>query len=456
VATVTEVAHYLRLLFAKLGVQHCPACDAPIRPQTRRQILDHLRAEFGGARLTLLAPVVRGRKGYHKEVLIGARKLRLKEARIDGRRLALAQVPLLDRYREHDIDLVVATLAANAAALEESLERALRLGGGAVVALANGTERLYSERLFCPACDTGFPPLDPRLFSFNSRQGACPACDGAGVREEVDPTAVVDQRRSLEGGALLPLERPELRAEKRRLLRTLAAAGVPLDRPVAKLGARQRRAILDGNDRALAVLRQRLEAGDGGDLGAFTTERPCEACGGERLNPRARAVRLNGHRIAEFTRLAVTDAERAVRALRFGTGDAAIADGALKEILPRLGFLGRVGLGYLTLDRRAPRDTGRHAGLADRPLSRGGTPAPGPRPLARRPGTPHGARRFPSQPQGHRRQRAARRLDLRDRRLRLREVDARARRPVCRRAPRPRPPCRQRRRPPRPHRRRAP
>src|SRR5437773_10474017 len=125
VATVTEVAHYLRLLFAKLGVQHCPACDAPIRPQSRRQILDRLRAEFGGARLTLLAPVVRGRKGYHKEVLIGASKLRLKEARIDGRRLVLAQVPLLDRYREHDIDLVVATLAADAAAFAAALHRAL-------------------------------------------------------------------------------------------------------------------------------------------------------------------------------------------------------------------------------------------------------------------------------------------------------------------------------------------
>src|SRR5439155_1250024 len=123
----------------------------------------------------------------------------------------------------------------------------------------------------------------------------------------------------------------------------------------------QRRAILDGNDRALAVLRQRLEAGDGSDLGAFTTERPCEACGGERLNPRARAVRLNGQRIAEFTRLAVADAERAVRALRFDTRDAAIAEGALKEILPRLGFLGQVGLGYLTLDRRADTLSGGEA-----------------------------------------------------------------------------------------------
>src|SRR5256886_7271425 len=205
VATVTEVAHYLRLLFAKLGVQHCPSCDAPIRPQTRRQILDHVRAEFGATRITLLAPVVRGRKGYHKEVLLGARKLRLKEARIDGRRLALADVPLLDRYREHDIDLVVATLAADPAAFEESLDRALRLGGGAVVALADGSERLYSERLFCPSCATGFPPLDPRLFSFNSRQGACPVCDGRGVREELNPGAVLDGQRSLEAGAPAPL-----------------------------------------------------------------------------------------------------------------------------------------------------------------------------------------------------------------------------------------------------------
>ncbi|TMA56306.1 MAG: excinuclease ABC subunit A [Deltaproteobacteria bacterium] len=361
VATVTEVAHYLRLLFAKLGVQHCPACDAPIRPQSRRQILDRLRAEFGAARLTLLAPVVRGRKGYHKEVLLGARKLRLKEARIDGRRLALAQVPLLDRYREHDIDLVVNTLAANAAGLEESLDRALRLGGGSVVALADGTERLYSERLFCPACDAGFPPLDPRLFSFNSRQGACPACEGAGVREELDPSALLDEHRSLDGGALVPLEMPELRTEKRRLLRTLAAAGVPLDRPVAKLAARHRRAILDGNDGALAVLRQRLEAGDGGDLDAFTVERPCVECAGERLNPRARAVRLNGRRIAEFTQLAVADAERAVRALRFNARDTTVAEGALKEIVPRLGFLGQVGLGYLTLDRRADTLSGGEA-----------------------------------------------------------------------------------------------
>jgi len=354
VATVTEVAHYLRLLFSKLGVQHCTGCGAAIRSQSRRQILDRVRAELGRERLTLLAPVVRGRKGFHKEVLAGARKLRLKEARIDGRRVALADVPLLDRYREHDIDLVVATLAPDAAALEAVLERALRLGSGSVVALAGGTERLYSERLFCPACGIGFPPLDPRLFSFNSRQGACPTCSGSGVRVELDPDAVVDPTRSLEAGALLPLEHPELKADKRRLLRALGAAGVPLDRPFGRLGARQRRLALDGDAGALAVLRARLDEDEADAvLGDFTAERPCPDCNGQRLNARARAVRLHGRTLPEITALAIGDAETAVRGLEFGARELAIAEGALKEIVPRLGFLQRVGLAYLTLDRRA-------------------------------------------------------------------------------------------------------
>jgi excinuclease ABC subunit A len=364
VATVTEVYHYLRLLFAKLGVQHCTGCGEPIRSQTRREIVERVRRELRGQRVTLLAPVVRGRKGYHKDELAAARKLRLREARIDGRRVSLATVPLLDRYREHDIDLVVAGLPADLAGLETALDRALRLGRGTVVALAEGGERLYSERLFCPACGIGFEGLDPRLFSFNSRQGACPACDGSGVTVEVDPEAVLDPARALDAGALVPFERPELRAEKRRLLRALAAAGVPLDRPVARLAARHRRLVLEGHGRtpgALAVLRGALESEGGLELAEFTTERPCPACAGQRLNPRARAVRLRGATIAELTALPVREAERAIAGLRFTDREAAIAEGPLKEILPRLGFLGQVGLSYLTLDRRADTLSGGEA-----------------------------------------------------------------------------------------------
>src|SRR5262249_58682575 len=128
---VAEVSHSLRLLVAKLGMQHCTGCGEPIHPQTRAEILRRMRRELRGERTTLLAPVIRGRKGYHKEELAAARKLRLREARIDGRRLALASVPLLDRYREHDIDLVVATLPADLEGLEEALDRTLRLSRGA-------------------------------------------------------------------------------------------------------------------------------------------------------------------------------------------------------------------------------------------------------------------------------------------------------------------------------------
>src|SRR5205814_267966 len=179
---------------------------------------------------------------------------------------------------------------------------------------------------------------------------------GAGVTVDLDPEAILDPARSLEAGALVPFDVAELRPAKRRLLRALAAAGVPLDRPVARLGARHRRLVLEGSAElpgALTVLRQALAAEDGAALGEFTAERPCAACGGQRLNPRARAVRRAGRTIAELTARPVSDAERAIGALRFEAREAAVAEGPLKEILPRLGFLAQVGLAYLTLDRRA-------------------------------------------------------------------------------------------------------
>jgi excinuclease ABC subunit A len=350
VATVTEVAHYLRLLFAKVGVQHCPECDEPIRAQTRRQILDRVRRELRGDRLTLLAPVVRGRKGYHKEVLTGARRLRLTEARIDGKRMLLAKAGLLDRYREHDIDLVVASDVSPASAtLDDELTRALRLGNGSVVIQSSAGERLYSERLFCPACSLGFPPLDPRLFSFNSRQGACPECVGTGVRIEPDMASLLAPGRTLADGALVAFEDPSRRPQKRQLLQALRAAKLPLDRPVERLSARQRRTALD---RTAAALREAL-ADDPTGLEDFTVEEPCTACGGTRLNPRARAVRVQGHGLADLTALPVTDAARAIGAMRFGARDRPVAEGPLREIGPRLAFLEQVGLGYLGLDRRA-------------------------------------------------------------------------------------------------------
>jgi excinuclease ABC subunit A len=364
VATVTEVAHYLRLLFSKVGVQHCPSCEDPIRPQTRRQILQRVRKEFAGESVTLLAPVVRGRKGYHKDVLAAARKLKLREGRIDGQRMALAGVPLLDRYKEHDIDLVVGTLAPSSAAFEDELARALRLGAGSVVVQAAGKDRLYSERLFCPRCGTGFPPLDPRLFSFNSRQGSCPACAGAGFTVEPEPASLLEPSRTLADGAALPLEIDGQQAAKKRFLRQMAAAGVKLDRPVGRLAAKHRALLLHGDAKRpglLAILRDAIADGDGEAFEDFMVERPCTACAGQRLNPRARAVRLQGRGIADLLGLSIAEAQRAVEAFRFPTREATIAEGPLREIVPRLRFLQRVGLGYLQLDRRADTLSGGEA-----------------------------------------------------------------------------------------------
>jgi excinuclease ABC subunit A len=321
-----------------------------------------LQRDVGRRRLSLLAPVIRGRKGFHKEVLLAARKLRLREARIDGKRVSLTHIPLLDRYREHDIDLVMGTLAVDRSDLDAMLDRALRMGNGTVIAESAGVERLYSERLFCAPCSLGFEALDPRVFSFNSRQGACPACAGAGVEVVPDPGVFLDPHRTLAGGALLPLAHPELAPERRRLLRALKAAGVPLDRPLAQLGQRQQRLVLDGGkgwNGALAILRGALGVVDG--LEEFATPRPCATCAGTRLNERARAVRLQGHTITALTALAVSDAEPAIRSLRLTEREATIAEGALREILPRLHFLGDVGLGYLTLDRRADSLSGGEA-----------------------------------------------------------------------------------------------
>ncbi len=304
--------------------------------------------------------MIRGRKGYHKEILAAARKLRLREARIDGTRQRLADVTLLDRYREHDIDLVIGTFAARATELDDALARALRLGNGSVAIVGESGERLYSERLFCARCGVGFPPLDPKLFSFNSRQGACAACEGSGVRVEPDPAAVVDPTLSLSAGALRPWERPERAKEKRALLRRLATAGVPLDRPFGRLAARHRTRVLQGDDGVLARLAAASAEDDAG-LDEFLAERPCTECHGQRLNARARAVRLAGEPITAYTALAVGDAERALGALEFATRERTIAEGPMREIVPRLRFLGQVGLGYLALDRRADTLSGGEA-----------------------------------------------------------------------------------------------
>jgi excinuclease ABC subunit A len=188
VATLTEIYHYLRLLYSKLGVQHCPGCGEPIVSQTPEAMLEEIARRFGGRSVTVAAPVVFGRKGFHRETLTKLKKQGVRQVRVDGRTLSLDPVPSLDRFREHDIDAVIGKLKAGAAAsgeLQAIVGRALDLGKGSLRVIDDrGESWILSEKLTCRRCSRGFEPLDPRLFSFNSRYGACARCEGLGVVDE--------------------------------------------------------------------------------------------------------------------------------------------------------------------------------------------------------------------------------------------------------------------------------
>jgi excinuclease ABC subunit A len=373
VATVTEISHYLRLLYAKTGVQHCVNCGQPLSVQSRSQVLDRLRGDFRGQQVSFLAPVVRGRKGFHKDTLEYARKLGFTQARIDGRMTRLVSGMSLARYKEHNIEIVVGDLHVNGKTqdLEALLHTALRVGNGALQVVGEGAERMYSEKLFCVPCGLGYDLLDPRLFSFNSRQGACPECAGMGFRWEFDPELVVpDPDKALTDDALLPLTRSEFKREHSRLLRDLKKYGVPVDRPFGELNQEQQQLVLvgDGNGMhgAFQILNEILSGGEEESdlslyLAQFLGETPCPTCDGTRLNPRARAVKVHGQAIWEVTAMSAADCLQHMTSLPLSARDTLIAEPILKEIVPRLSFLKEVGLSYLTLDRRADTLSGGEA-----------------------------------------------------------------------------------------------
>ncbi len=374
VATVTELSHYLRLLYAKIGVQHCTQCGAPLTARSRSQILERIQADFHGQDITFFAPVVRGRKGFHKDILAGARKLGFVQARIDGRTTTIEPGLSLARYKEHDIEIVIGQTQVrrangNRRDTEALLQSALRVGSG-TVQVGGEDERTYSEHLFCAACGLGFEEPDPRLFSFNSRQGACPACTGAGFVWEFDPALIVpDEGKSLKQDALLPLARSELKRAKTKLLRGLKKLGVPVDRPFSELNAEQRQLVFAGDEQgvqgALAILNDALESGQDTDsspaLSQFLGESACPECQGARLNPRARAVQVSGQSLPGLMRLSVADCLGRLQALPLSERDTLVGRPILKELVPRLTFLNQVGLSYLSLDRRADTLSGGEA-----------------------------------------------------------------------------------------------
>ena len=379
VATVTEVYHYLRLLYAKIGVQHCPQCDIQITSQTAEQILAHLSTTYADQEVTVLAPIVRGRKGFHKEVFAHAAKVGVTQVRLDGTVVALAARPALDRYREHDIDFVVGTTRLTRQrrrAVQALVERAVQLGAGACAVLAPGhAEHLYSLKFFCPRCHLSFAELDPRLFSFNSRHGACPTCSGMGTHHDFDVDLLMpDVRLSLRQGALALYNAGPFKARHReRLCREATTAlGINVDAPFADARERQRQAFWHGlSGRAgafegiLPHCRRLLEHNSRDSvqsyLAQFMREITCPACQGTRLNPQARAVRLAGQALDDLVSLSVAAAVNRIPQLALNARERAIAEPLLPEITARLQCMQEVGLGYLTLDRHSDTLSGGEA-----------------------------------------------------------------------------------------------
>jgi excinuclease ABC subunit A len=368
VGTVTEIYDYLRVLFARVGVPHCPSCGKVIAAQTVQQMVDRILLLPAGTRLLVLAPVVRGRKGEYKKLFFDLQRQGFSRVRVNGAVRELGEDIELDKNRKHTIEVVVDRLVVKdglSARLADSLETALRLADGVAQAepFEGGEPMLFSERLACSECGISFPEVSPRMFSFNNPYGACPECGGIGTRFEIDPERVVpNTARSLRAGALAPWAGRDSAYFRQTLAALAKRYRIPLEEPWAKLKKGVRDLVLHGDreggfEGVVKILERRYRETQSEEtrreIEQFMAERPCPACKGSRLRPESLGLRIAGKSIADVVAFTIKDAAGFFNGLVLGEREAAIARRVLKEIRERLGFLMNVGLDYLTLDRPA-------------------------------------------------------------------------------------------------------
>ncbi|PYN43552.1 MAG: excinuclease ABC subunit UvrA [Candidatus Rokuibacteriota bacterium] len=380
VGTVTEIYDYLRVLFARVGVPHCPTCGRVISAQTVQQMVDRVLAQAPGTRLLVLAPVVRGRKGEYKKLFFDLQRQGYSRVRVNGTIREVGDDIELDKKRKHTIEVVVDRLVVRenlGSRLADSLETALRLADGIVTVepqdsgtgAASASSRppsatiTFSEKLACAECGISFPEVSPRMFSFNNPYGACPECGGLGSRDEIDPVRLVpNSARSLKDGALAPWAGHETTYFRQTLQVLAKRHRFSLETPWSELRKPVRDVILHGErdggfEGVIKTLERRYRETSSEEARAeieqFMTERPCPACRGSRLRPESLGVKIAGHSIAEVVRQTIKEATVFFDGLTLTEREAAIARRVLKEIRERLGFLINVGLDYLTLDRPA-------------------------------------------------------------------------------------------------------
>ena len=369
VGTITEIYDYLRVLYASIGVPHCPNCGHEISRQSISQILEQVLALRAQERVMILAPIVRGRKGEYKKELEKLAKQGFVRARVDGVLRPLDEEITLDRRKNHTIEVVVDRLLIKPGIekrLEASLETAAKLADGLIqVAVVNGEEKLYSQKLACPDCGASVPQLEPRSFSFNSPFGACETCAGLGSRWSFDPAKIlVDPSRPLLDGALGPGASSSYMAH--HLTSLASKLKIPIQEPFESLPKKSQTLLMESPGGVLSVLDKYYR-----DAGASETYREwlmeymspsiCPDCHGQRLKQSSLAVRVKGVSISDLTGMSIAQALPIVRAWRLEGREAQIGERAVDEIRNRLEFLAAVGLDYLNLARSAASLSGGEA-----------------------------------------------------------------------------------------------
>ena len=386
VGTVTEIYDYLRLLYARIGIPHCPNCGREIRQQTVDQMVDRLMELPEGTKLSLLAPVIRGKKGEHRKVLEDAKRSGYVRARVDGMVYDLSEEIPLEKNKKHNIEVVVDRIAIRESIrrrLTDSAETALGLSGGLLTAelAESGEELSFSQNYACPDCGISLEEITPRLFSFNNPYGACPTCSGLGIQMLIDPELVLPNKKlSLENGGLNASGWNNVKADGISKMYFDALAKryhFKLSDPIEKLSEEAVSAILYGTKGEALQLRYEKADGHGvikrefegiipnlerryretqspgmrAEIESCMSETPCPTCGGQRLKKTALAVTVGGRNIAELTDLSVREAGEFLNGLQMTPREELIAAQIVKEIRSRLEFLNSVGLGYLTLSR---------------------------------------------------------------------------------------------------------
>ncbi|MCL4821085.1 MAG: excinuclease ABC subunit UvrA [Vicinamibacteria bacterium] len=391
VGTVTEIHDYLRVLWARVGRLTCHQCGRAVSQQSAQQIVHEIAELREGTKFLLLAPLVKERKGEHKDVFEQVRKAGFTRVRVDGVVISLEDEPRLDKKKKHNIDAVVDRLVAKAGIekrLFDSVETALRYGGGLVIVAPEGQpEQVMSQHRACHHCGISFPEPTPQLFSFNSPLGMCPECSGLGTRMEMDPDLVVpNPKLSINEGAVKPLGAVgEATSWGTDIVRAVAKErGIDLNKPWGALPLAHRKTILYGTggervkvamrgswgtgafrvryEGAINAMMRRMRETQSEDMRQyyqkFLSNRPCSECHGRRIRKEALGAKIGGQDIASVTGLSVADAHHFFDTLALKGAEAKIATELLKEIRSRLRFLKDVGLSYLTLDRPAPTLSG--------------------------------------------------------------------------------------------------